>query len=223
MTKQRIGLIRVLTTPDEKLLNLHGELVMQYFPCFDVVSRCIPDQPEGIHDGETERIAVPKVLALAKEMEREGMEAVIVSCAGDPAVEEASRFLRIPVIGAGRAAASAALVTGLPVGVLGITKVVPEAMSRILGKNLAADAVPEGVEYTLDLMKPEGMQALVAAGQFLAGRGARMLVLACTGMSTIGAAGILREKTGMPVIDPVRAQAAAAWTILGMRGGDSRW
>jgi Asp/Glu/hydantoin racemase len=39
-----------------------------------VVSRCIPDQPEGIHDGETERIAVPKVLALAKEMEREGME-----------------------------------------------------------------------------------------------------------------------------------------------------
>ncbi len=58
--------------------------------------------------------------------------------------------------------------------------------------------MPEGVESTLDLMKPEGMQALVAAGRFLAGRGARMLVLACTGMSTIGAAGILREKPAFP-------------------------
>ncbi len=75
MGKRRIGLIRVLTTPDTKLLNLHGELVMKYFPSFDVVSQCIPDQPEGIHDERTEKIAAPKVLALAETMERSGMEA----------------------------------------------------------------------------------------------------------------------------------------------------
>lgn len=66
MIKKRIGLIRVLTTLKEELLNLHGDLVMKYYPGFQVVSRCIPDQPEGIHDYETERTAVPKVLALAR-------------------------------------------------------------------------------------------------------------------------------------------------------------
>lgn len=214
MTKKRIGLIRVLTTSNEELLNLHGHLVMKYFPGFEVVSRCIPDQPEGIHDYETEQTAVPKVLALAREMERDGMEAVIVSCAGDPAVAEASAELRIPVIGAGRSAAAAALILGLPAAVLGITKEVPAAMVRILGDLLIADVVPEGIESTLDLLKPEGKKALEEAGRSLASKGARAIVLACTGMSTIGAADTLREKLGIPVIDPVKAQAAAAWTVL---------
>jgi allantoin racemase len=212
--KKRIGLIRVLTTLKEELLNLHGDLVMKYYPGFQVVSRCIPDQPEGIHDYETERTAVPKVLALAREMEREGMEAVIVSCAGDPAVAEASAELRIPVIGAGRSAASAALVLARPTAVLGITQEVPVAIRSILGDLLVSDAVPDGVESTLDLMEPEGKEAMIKAGVSLAEKGARAIVLACTGMSTIGAADTLKERLDIPVIDPVKAQAAAAWTLL---------
>ncbi|MGI6252584.1 MAG: aspartate/glutamate racemase family protein [Aminivibrio sp.] len=214
MIKKRIGLIRVLTTLKEELLNLHGDLVMKYYPGFQVVSRCIPDQPEGIHDYETERTAVPKVLALAREMEREGMEAVIVSCAGDPAVAEASAELRIPVIGAGRSAASAALVLARPTAVLGITQEVPVAIRSILGDLLVSDAVPDGVESTLDLMEPEGKEAMIKAGVSLAEKGARAIVLACTGMSTIGAADTLKERLDIPVIDPVKAQAAAAWTLL---------
>lgn len=214
MIKKRIGLIRVLTTSKEELLNLHGHLVMKYYPGFEVVSRCIPDQPEGIHDYETEQTAVPKVLALAREMEREGMEAVIVSCAGDPAVAEVSAELRIPVIGAGRSAASAALVLGRPTAVLGITQEVPGAIRSILGDLLVSDAVPDGVESTLDLMKPEGKEAMKKAGVSLAEKGARAIVLACTGMSTIGAADTLKERLDIPVIDPVKAQAAAAWTLL---------
>ena len=214
MIKKRIGLIRVLTTSNEELLNLHGDLVMKYYPGFEVVSRCIPDQPEGIHDYETERTAVPKVLALAREMEREGMEAVIVSCAGDPAVAEASAELRIPVIGAGRSAASAALVLARPTAVLGITQEVPVAIRSILGDLLVSDAVPDGVESTLDLMEPEGKEAMIKAGVSLAEKGARAIVLACTGMSTIGAADTLKERLDIPVIDPVKAQAAAAWTLL---------
>ncbi|NLA91112.1 MAG: hydantoin racemase [Synergistaceae bacterium] len=187
---------------------------MKYYPGFEVVSRCIPDQPEGIHDYETEQTAVPKVLALAREMEREGMEAVIVSCAGDPAVAEASAELRIPVIGAGRSAASAALVLARPTAVLGITQEVPVAIRSILGDLLVSDAVPDGVESTLDLMEPEGKEAMIKAGVSLAEKGARAIVLACTGMSTIGAADTLKERLDIPVIDPVKAQAAAAWTLL---------
>ena len=215
MIKKHVGLIRVLTTTDTTLLNFHGERVMKYFPELNVVSACIPDQPEGIHDDATERIAVPKVLALAQDMEKNGARAVIVSCAGDPAVPEAVASLGIPVIGAGRAAASLARSLELPVGVLGITEKVPAGILSILGTYFCAELVPQGVVSTLDLMKPDGLEATITAGKILKGRGAKAILLACTGMSTIGVAEKLREALDIPVIDPVRAEAAAAWVALG--------
>ncbi len=213
--KKRIGLIRVLTTSNAKLLNLHGEMVMKAFPGFEVLSACIPDQPEGIHDDATEATAVPKVLALARKMESEGMEAVIVSCAGDPAVDQASVALKIPVIGAGRAVASLARAFDLPVGVLGLTEAVPAAICRTLGDLMVADAVPAGVVSTLDLMTPQGMAATVEAGHALKAKGAGVLALACTGLATIGAAEKLREALSMPVVDPVCAEGAVAWAAIG--------
>lgn len=53
MKQYRVGLIRVLTTADPELLQLHGRLIEQYFPLLKVESRCIPDQPDGIHDDAT--------------------------------------------------------------------------------------------------------------------------------------------------------------------------
>ena len=46
MKTYKVGLIRVLTTEDEELLQLHGKLIESYFPMFQVVSRCIPEQPD---------------------------------------------------------------------------------------------------------------------------------------------------------------------------------
>jgi Asp/Glu/hydantoin racemase len=212
--KKRIGCIRVLTTADTDLLNLHGKLIMGWFPELEVVSACIPDQPEGIHDDETERIAVPKVLALAEQMAKDGMEAIVVSCAGDPATAQAGQKLSLPVIGAGRSVASIARSMEKPVGVLGITKNVPGPILEILGSRFRADIVPEGVVSTLDLMKPEGMEATIAAGRKLKEQGAGVILLACTGMSTIGAAAKLREALGIPVLDPVRAEAAVVWLAV---------
>ena len=101
MKTYKVGLIRVLTTEDEELLQLHGKLIESYFPMFQVVSRCIPDQPEGIHDDETFAVGVPKVVNLAVELWKEGCQAIIISCAGDPGVPEARQAVPIPVIGAG--------------------------------------------------------------------------------------------------------------------------
>ena len=84
MKTYKVGLIRVLTTEDEELLQLHGKLIESYFPMFQVVSRCIPEQPEGIHDDETFAVGVPKVVNLAVELWKEGCQAIIISCAGDP-------------------------------------------------------------------------------------------------------------------------------------------
>ena len=74
MKTYKVGLIRVLTTEDEELLQLHGKLIESYFPMFQVVSRCIPEQPEGIHDDETFAVGVPKVVNLAVELGKEGCQ-----------------------------------------------------------------------------------------------------------------------------------------------------
>ncbi len=215
MSGKRVGLIRVLTTDDRELLNLHGKMIMKWFPELDVYSDCIPDQFEGVHDDATEALAIPKVLALMERMERDGAEALVVSCAGDPGVLQSVGRIKAPVIGAGRAAAHMACLLSRPVGVMGITEEVPAAVRDILGERLVADIVPEGVTSTLDLLQPTGKAAALAAGRELLRRGAGCLLLACTGLSTIGAAAVLRKELGVPVVDPVRAEAAALWTVIG--------
>lgn len=209
-----VGLVRVITVEDEEALNLHGRIIESAFPELRVVSRCIEDQPRGIYDRESEERAKPKILRLVRGFEREGVDAVIVSCAADPAVREARREVRIPVVGAGSAAASLALAYGERVGVLNLTEETPEVVRRILGPHLVAEAKPEGVRYTTDLLTDWGRVAAERALRELLKRDVDVVVLACTGYSTIGFARVAQEVAGVPVIDPVLAAGAATLHIL---------
>lgn len=208
---KRIGLIRVLTTTDENLLNLHGRQIERVFPGLTVVSRCIPDHPEGVHDDATHQTAIPRVVELARDFRDEGFDAVVVSCAGDPGVAEARREIGIPVIGAGRAAAGVALSLGGRVGVLGITAEPPEAMRDVLGPAVVAYVRPEGVATTLDLMADKGRESAVRAALWLKDRGVEVIALACTGLSTMGAAKAIAGATGLRVVDPVVAEGLLAF------------
>jgi Asp/Glu/hydantoin racemase len=211
---QRIGLIRVLTTEDKDLLELHGKKVMSWFPELEVVSRCIPDQLEGIHDDATEQMAVPKVVNLAKEFESEGFDGILISCAGDPAVNELKDMLSIPVLGAGRTTACITLSFDLPIGVLGITDEVPTGMKEVLQDRMIAWAKPSGVTSTLDLMTTTGRSNTLNAAEELKQKGVKVIALACTGMATIGVAPLIAKETGLIVVDPLKAAAAALWTVL---------
>ncbi len=215
--KHVVGLIRVLTTRDEELLNLHGKIIESAFPELRVVSRCIEDQPKGVYDRESEELAKPKVLRLAKEFEREGVNAVIVSCAADPAVREARKELRVPVIGAGSAVASLTLAYGDKVGVLNLTEDTPEVIKRVLGPHLVAEGKPEGVRNTLDLMTDWGREAAKKALKDLLKHGVDVIALACTGYSTIGFARTAEGMAGVPVVDPVVAAGAVTLNILRQR------
>jgi Asp/Glu/hydantoin racemase len=207
----------VVTLTDEEVLNKHGRIIMEAFPELEVVSRCIEDQPYGIYNKESEEVAKPKVLRLVRRFEAEGFDAVIVSCAADPAVDEARRVVRIPVVGAGSAVASLALAYGRRVGVLNLTEETPEAIRRVLGPHLVAEASPRGVRNTLDLLRDWGQRAAFEALKELTARGVDVVVLGCTGYSTIEFAGRAREVAGVPVLDPVLAAGAVTLGILKQR------
>lgn len=199
-----IGLIRVLTIEDPEVLNRHGVLLEERYG-FRVVSRSIPDQPHGIYDDETERVATPKIVELARRFEEEGAEAVFISCAADPALEESRRAVKIPVVGAGSAGAATALALGGRIGILSITDEVPRAMARVLGDRVVALERPEGVTNTTHLMQPGGVERSLASARKLVERGADTLLFACTGFVTIGMAPIIRKELGIPAVDPVLA------------------
>lgn len=200
----KIGLIRVVTLSDEQMLNLHGQLIEHYFPELQVESRCIDAQPTGIHDEQTEQLAVPKIIKLAKEWQ--GLDAIVVSCANDPAVKELREELSIPVIGAGESTALLATRYGQTFGVLGITEEIPRGYRKTFGDRIVGNCLPEGIHSTLDLLTTEGKKSVTAKALKLKELGAEVIALACTGMSTIGIAKELEQVCHIPVIDPVMAE-----------------
>lgn len=212
----RAGLIRVVTQDPERM-ECHGRLLEQWYPEVQVVSECIKDQPEGVHDAESEQKAVPKILALAETFERQGMDGVILSCAGDPGLRELRKRLRIPVVGAGESTAFVALRYGRKISTLGITAEAPDNYKRILGSRLIVNGVPSGVTNTNDLLTAWGKQSILEEAKKQKDLGAEAIALACTGMATIQIAPVLEKAVGIPVLDPVMCEGLVMYLEL-LRG-----
>jgi Asp/Glu/hydantoin racemase len=210
-----VGVIRVLTTDDPQLLAAHGFIVEQEFG-LRTLNRCIPDQPNGIYDDATERQALPKIVKLGHELVAAGVDAILVSCAADPAVPELRAELKIPVIGAGSSVSAVAVSLAARIGILNLTEGAPGPVRAILGERFVGEDAPAGVHNTRDLMTAWGKEAALAAARRLAGAGAGALVLACTGYATIGMAAELRRSAGILAVDPVRAAGLMTWYALGL-------
>lgn len=207
----KIGLIRVLTTNDVHMLNMHGTMIEALFPNLEVTSRCIPNHPEGVHDAQTEASSKPLVVQLAQEFETQNCSAIVISCAGDPGLDMARDKVSLPVIGAGEATALVARAFGQKVGVIGIGDDIPTKMKRVLGNLLVRYATPKGVRTTNDLLTAKSQTAILETGLELKNAGAKIIVLACTGLSTARSAAPLRRATGLRVIDPVSAAGLLAY------------
>ena len=208
-----VGVIRVITLEDPVALGRHGEIIERTVPQVKTVSRCIEDQPRGIYDEESERVAIPKILRLGHELvERYRVHGVVVSCAGDPGVDELRSGLGIPVVGAGRAAAALALSVGERVGVLGITDEPPKPFEKVLRDRMVAYEKPRCIGTTLDIERC--VDGVVESARRLASSGADVIALACTGYSTAGLAPVIEERTGVKVVDPVVAEAVVMYWEL---------
>ncbi|GAB3270592.1 aspartate/glutamate racemase family protein [Kineosporia babensis] len=197
-----VGIIRVVTTDDREFLEKHGRILETELGV-RTVTEAIPDQPRGVFDDETFAAASAKVPVLAEKLASQ-VDAILISCAADPGLAGARERVSVPVIGAGSAAAAVAVALGNRIGVLDLTPDTPETVTSVLGDRLVRSLQPEGVRETRDLLTPEGFQACLRGGDDLVAAGAEVVMLACTGMTTIGLAEPLRARLGIPVVDAVR-------------------
>lgn len=208
--KFKVGVIRVLTSDDQAFVDMHGDIIEKHFPGIECISKCIPDQPEGIHSHELERIAVPKIVETAKSFE--DVDMIIVSCADDPGVEEVRKALPGTVVtGGGETTAALAMGYGDRIAILGIVDYAPKAYLRMIPDKIVALGKPKGVDSTLDLMTPEGRKSCLKTAGELKEKGAQVIALGCTGLTTIGIAREIEDAVGIPVIDPVLAEGLFAY------------
>ena len=204
-------MIRVLTTDKREILETHANIIKGFLNfAVDTVSMCIAGFPEGIHTKDDEIKAVPEVVRIGKILyEKEKVDAIIVSCAADPGVPELRESVNIPVIGAGSAAAYVALAYGKPIGVLGITDEMPDVIKEILGERVVHYAKPSRVKSTLDIS--EAIDEYMQLATRLKERGAEVILLACTGLSTARISEKIEKELDMVVVDPVIVSGILAY------------
>jgi allantoin racemase len=202
-----LAIIRVFTTTSRQILESHGKIIEKLYD-ISVKNYCILDQPYGIHNSATEQMAIPKIVAEARQAEKDGADAILISCAADPALKEVRTAVCIPVLGAGTCAAAMSMAFGQRVGVLNLSGNTPLSPAVVLGSRLEMELAPEGVENTTDLLTSEGETSAIRALKRLAEK-CDVVMLACTGFSTIGFAEKMRQQVDIPLVDAIEAAGAA--------------
>jgi len=169
--------------------------------------------PSFIETYEHEKLAVPDLLRVVKNGEKQGYNAIVINCFGNPGLKEAKTLVKIPVVGAGEASFLKAKTFQKRFSVI---TTVNEAVVRV-----RRNAKKHGTEQLLASIRPLGMhvpelvqkqrlrKALLTEGKrTLKEDHAEIIVLGCTAMA--GNAEWLSRKLGVPVIDPTKAAIEVA-------------
>lgn len=157
---------------------------------------------------------------LCRTIEREAADAYVIGCVSDPGLEAARTVTDKPVLGMFRCAVAAALTRAERFGVIGFTwRSLPRqrrALQAMGVESRMAGWIP--LDLPMDVLTdPLAPQSRIAdAARRLAADGAEVIILGCAGMARHVA--VAAEATGLPVIEPSQAAAAAAQlAVIGAR------
>lgn len=191
--------------------------------------------PASIESDYDEMLATPATVARIIEAERDGMDAVIINCMGDPGMQAGREAVRIPVIGPCEATMHMASMLGHTFSVVTVMKSLRrqfENQAKIYGVRDKLASV-RGVEIpVLDLETDRNrlVQSLAdEAQQAVEQDGAHVMLFGCTGM--IGAAQAVEEELAdrgypdVPVLDSMvwAVKLAEAMTDMGLRHSKMSW
>ena len=189
----------------------------------EIVARTSPRGPASIEGHYDEAIAVPGVIEAIRDGERQGCDAHVIACFGDPGLRAAREVARAPVIGIAEASMHVASLVATHFSIvttLSRTKVIAEHLALTYGMERICRRVRAIDIAVLDLHDPESKAAdllLAACRRALDEDGSGAIVLGCAGMAALSAD--LSERLGAPVIESVSAavKLAEALVSLGLR------
>ncbi len=93
-----LAVIRVFSSTDQKVLEKHAKIIEKLYG-IPTRTYCIPNQPEGIANEEIAKDCVERIVEQCLRAEKDGADAVLVSCAIDPGVEAARKVATVGIDG----------------------------------------------------------------------------------------------------------------------------
>jgi allantoin racemase len=180
----------------------------------------VPDGPASIESSYEELLSVPATLEGIMQAEKDGFDAVIIGCFGDPGLEAARELVTMPVIGPGEASLLLAASLGHRFSVITILDSVIAAQELQAYKAGVRDKLAS-VRATdipvLSLMKDRQatLKRVLEVGASAIKRDrADALIFGCMTMSFLGIAEEVSSTLGVPVINAGRAALKAAESLV---------
>lgn len=207
--KTRIELITPIITEGVRTL---GDVRPFERSDLSVTHTLIAQGPASIESEFDEALSVPDTIRKAMDAERNGANAIIIDCMGDPGLHACREVVSIPVLGPCQTALHTAGLLGSGFAIVTVL----ERLRSLLGKLVASYGLNDhyasfrAVDIAvLDIAKNmDSLNAALAREAIAAVREdhADVIVLGCTGF--IGCAGSIRqallsEGLDVPVIDPI--------------------
>jgi len=214
-----IHLITPVTTRDIRNLD---EIAHLASPTLSFTHSFLDRGPPSIESEYDEALAVPDTIVRAIEAERNGADAIIIDCMGDPGLKPAREVVRIPVLGPGETSMHLAAMLGQKFSIVTVLESVRPMLvnaAKVYGvyEKLASVLVVDIPVLELEQRLAEVQQALAKKAQDAIERdGADVIVLGCTGFLGCAAAieqHLLAAGHDVPVIDPIPATVCVAEAI----------
>jgi allantoin racemase len=192
-----------------------GPMIIEEFekvarPDTEISNVFLDSGPASVESAYDEAVAAPDITAKVRQAEEEGMDAVIINCMGDPALDAAREVVSIPVIGPCEASMHVAAMLGHKFSVLGmLDRTIPpfehqaqkygvrDRLASVRSMDIAVLDLEAGREQFVTRAVDKAVEAIEEDG-------AHVIVLGCTGLAGLDRQieGALRDRGyEVPVID----------------------
>ncbi len=220
--------IRVITPIVTEGFRREEDLQLLADPYTEISQVQIERGPASIECEFDEALAVPDTVAKIVEAERDGVDATVIDCMGDPGLRPAREMVSIPVLGPAETSMHLACMLGHKFSVVTVLERlrpqfeneaklygVAEKLASVRAVDIPVLDLHDDQENVVRALVRESVKAVTEDG-------ADVIIFGCTGM--LGCAQAVEEGLkelgydGVPVIDPVPAtvKVAAAMVDLGL-------
>jgi allantoin racemase len=220
----KIRVVVPLTTKAFEQMTL-DELSPVTRPDTELSVVCLDKGPASIESRHEEALAVLDTVAKMVEAEKDGVDAVISDCMGDPAVEEAREMVSIPVIGPAEISMHIAAMLGHKFSVVTILERLIPLIDHHATKTGQTDRLASVRTVDIPVLELDDHDRLLAAlvdesVKAVREDGAHVIIFGCTGMA--GLAQKVEEGlrangiADVPVIDPAVLAVKIAEALVDM-------
>ena len=174
--------------------------------------------PSTIESMYEEYLYIPGMLEAVQEAERDGFDAVITGCFGDPGLDAARELVRIPVVGLGESSMLVAAMLGHRFSIItvvdGVVWPLRQLAMRVgVGEKLASvRAVDISVQAVRQVGEPTYQRLREVALRAIEQDGADTLVPGCASMSLY--ADRLQDDLKVPVVHPLKVALKTAELLV---------